>query len=87
MDLAQAAISTFVTITVIIVLLAGVFKIFQIASDLGETTDVASQHPGEVKRLEAYAEQARAELGDALTKRKGAGVREPARLPDPKAGP
>ena len=36
MDLAQAAISTFVTITVIIVLLAGVFKIFQIASELGE---------------------------------------------------
>ncbi len=34
-----------------------------------------------VARLNAQAEQARAELGDALTKRTGSGNREPGRLP------
>jgi hypothetical protein len=33
-----------------------------------------------VKRLEAYAEQAREELGDSLTQRTGKGVREPGRV-------
>jgi len=32
-----------------------------------------------VKRLEAEAEKARAQLGDTLTKRAGAGTREPGR--------
>jgi arylsulfatase len=62
-------------------------QLFNLASDLGETMDVASQHPEELKKLEAFAEQARAELGDALTKRQGAGAREPAKLPEPKTGP
>jgi arylsulfatase A len=53
-------------------------QLFNLADDLGETTDVAAQHPDEVRKLEGFAEQARTELGDALTKRKGAGVREPA---------
>jgi len=37
-----------------------------------------------VKKLMGYAEEARADLGDALTKRTGTGVREPGRLPPEK---
>lgn len=33
-------------------------------NDLGETTDVSAQHPGEVKRLLALAERMRNDLGD-----------------------
>ena len=42
---------------------------------IGETTDVAGQHPDVVQRLLKIAEQARADLGDSLTKRPGAHVR------------
>ena len=38
------------------------------------------QHPDIVKRLEAEAEKARQELGDALIKQTGKGVREPGRV-------
>ena len=62
-------------------------QLFNLTDDLGETTDVAAQHPAELAKLEAFAEQARAELGDALTKRRGTGVRERARIPDPKSTP
>ena len=41
----------------------------------------ASQHPDEVKRLLAFAEKCREELGDSLTNRaKGKGTREPGRV-------
>ena len=33
-----------------------------------------------VKRLEAFAEKAREDLGGSLTNRKGAGAREPGRV-------
>jgi arylsulfatase len=55
-------------------------ELYDLSADIGETTNVADQHPDVVKRLLGYAEQARAELGDSLTKRKGTGVREPGRL-------
>jgi hypothetical protein len=42
---------------------------------VGETTDVASQHPEIVARLEEHAEKARAALGDTLTNRTGNEVR------------
>jgi len=58
-------------------------ELYDLESDPGEKTNVAGQHPDVVKRLEALAEQARADLGDSLTKRKGAGAREPGRLPEP----
>ena len=54
--------------------------LFNLADDPGERQDVAKQHPEVVARLEALAEQARAELGDRLTKRTGSGLREPGRL-------
>ena len=49
--------------------------LYDLETDIGETTDVAAQHPEIVARLQKLAESARADLGDSLTKRKGAGVR------------
>jgi arylsulfatase len=54
--------------------------LYDLRADVGETTDVAAAHPAEVQRLLAFAEKCRAELGDSLTKRTGAGAREPGRL-------
>jgi arylsulfatase len=52
-------------------------ELYDLATDLGETTDVAERHPEIVRRLLADAERARTELGDSLTKRQGRGVRPP----------
>lgn len=59
-------------------------ELYDLDADANETTNVATAHPDEVKTLLSYAERARADLGDALTKRKGAGAREPGRLPPEK---
>jgi len=55
-------------------------ELYDLVNDVAETTDVAAQYPGVVKRLQAEAERARQELGDSLTKVKGKGTREPGRL-------
>lgn len=55
-------------------------ELYDLQGDLSETRDVASDHPDIVKRLSALGEQARQELGDRLTQREGAGVREPGRV-------
>jgi len=62
-------------------------ELYDLLNDIGETTDVAMQHPEIVQRLEAEAEKARAELGDALTKRTGTGNREPGRIRNNKEQP
>ncbi|QDT63986.1 sulfatase family protein [Calycomorphotria hydatis] len=49
--------------------------LFNLSTDVGETTNVADEHPEVVERLKAYAEEARKDLGDALHKRKGENVR------------
>ena len=54
--------------------------LYDLETDKAETTNVAEQHPEIVKRLEALAEVARADLGDSAMKRKGAGVRAPGRV-------
>ncbi len=56
--------------------------LFDLQNDVGETTDVASQHPDVVARLERYAETARATLGDTLTGRKGSEVRPAGQVAD-----
>jgi arylsulfatase len=56
-------------------------ELYDVAADVGETRNVAADHPDVVRRLLAHAEAARAELGDALTQRTGTGTREPGRLP------
>jgi arylsulfatase A-like enzyme len=55
--------------------------LYDLVAEVGERTSVAAQHPDVVARLQALAEQARDDLGDALTQRTGRGVREPGRLP------
>jgi arylsulfatase len=52
-------------------------ELYDLTTDIGETTDVSARHPEIVQRLLAHAESARSELGDALTSRKGTGVRQP----------
>ena len=59
-------------------------ELYDLVHDIGETTDVSAQHPEIVKQLQAGAGKARAELGDALTKRTGTGIREPGRLTETK---
>ena len=41
---------------------------------------MAEQHPEVVRRLQQLAEQARVDLGDALTNRQGKNVRLPGRV-------
>ena len=55
-------------------------ELYDLVNDISEATDVAGQHADIVKRLEAEADKARQELGDALTKQTGRGVREPGRV-------
>lgn len=55
-------------------------ELYDLQADIGESANIAAQHPGIVKQLEALAEQAREDLGDSLTKRTGKGVREPGRV-------
>ena len=55
-------------------------ELYDLANDISETTDVSSENPNFVKHLQAQAEKARQELGDALTKRTGTGTREPGKV-------
>jgi arylsulfatase A len=54
--------------------------LFDLDEDVGETTNVADQHPDIVAKIQGLADRMRAELGDSATKQKGSGVREPGRL-------
>jgi arylsulfatase A-like enzyme len=54
--------------------------LYDLANDVGETTDVADKHTDVVARLEMHAEKARAALGDTLTGRKGSEVRPAGQL-------
>ncbi len=59
-------------------------ELFDLGQDVRETNNLAAQFPEVVARLQTLAEQARVDLGDSLTKRKGANVREPGKLSDGK---
>lgn len=52
-------------------------SLYNLTADPGETQDVSARHPEIISRLEALAENARADLGDALTKRAATGARPP----------
>ncbi len=54
--------------------------LYDLRADVGERNDLAATYPDEVKRLLAFAEKCRAELGDSLTQRMGNGAREPGRV-------
>lgn len=55
-------------------------ELYDLNKDPSEMMDVSARFPKVLKRLEQEAEKARAELGDALSKRTGAGVREPGKV-------
>jgi arylsulfatase len=55
-------------------------ELYDLVNDISESEDVAASHDQIVRRLEAEAENAREELGDALTGRKGKTAREPGRV-------
>lgn len=55
-------------------------ELYDLQNDIGEKRDVSDEKPDVVEQLAAFAEKMRTELGDALTERKGTGVREPGRV-------
>ncbi len=55
-------------------------ELYDLEADSGESRDVAADHPDVVARLEDLANKARADLGDALTKKDGTGRRPPGRI-------
>lgn len=57
--------------------------LFNLETDVGETTDVLGEHPDVVARLEALAEEARATLGDARLDLVGAEVRPVGKVQNP----
>jgi arylsulfatase A-like enzyme len=58
--------------------------LYNLASDIGESANVLSDHPAVAKRLAKLAEGMRADLGDDLTGAKGSGTREPGFVKDAK---
>ena len=54
--------------------------LFDLQNDVGETTNVAEQHPEVVAKLQKLADQIRKELGDSTTRQKGTGTRQHGRL-------
>jgi arylsulfatase A-like enzyme len=55
-------------------------SLFDLENDPGESRNVAAEHPDVVQRLMSFVERARADLGDALTRREGKNVRPAGRL-------
>lgn len=56
--------------------------LFDLESDVGETKNVAAEHPEIVEQLQRLADQARDDLGDSATARKGKNVRPAGQLAD-----
>jgi arylsulfatase len=56
-------------------------ELYDLRADISEANDVSAQNPKMVEHLLKLAESARADLGDALTGRQGAGVRPPGKVP------
>jgi arylsulfatase A-like enzyme len=59
-------------------------ELYDLDSDIGEAHNVFDDHPDVVEELRAVAEEARRELGDALTEAEGTGRREVGLVEDPK---
>ncbi len=55
--------------------------LFNLEQDPAEKNDVSPTHPDVVKKLQALADEMRADLGDALQQKNGSGKREPGRVP------
>lgn len=59
-------------------------ELYDLEDDVGETENVFAGHPDVVSELSAVADEARRELGDALTESAGSGRREVGRVANPK---
>lgn len=59
-------------------------QLFNLDIDVGEQNNVYADYPDVVRELEALAEVARTELGDALTGQEGRGCRPVGRVDDPR---
>lgn len=55
-------------------------ELYDLKSDIGETTNLADHYPAVVARLQAAAERARSALGDKLNNRQGSEVRPALRI-------
>jgi arylsulfatase A-like enzyme len=55
-------------------------QLFDLSVDEGESKDVSLQNPKILAKLNAYAEQARVDMGDALTGKEGTGNRKAGRI-------
>jgi arylsulfatase A-like enzyme len=55
-------------------------QLFDLSTDPSESKDLFDDFPEVVKMLHSFAENARSDMGDQLTKRDGAGKREPGRI-------
>jgi arylsulfatase A-like enzyme len=55
--------------------------LYDLAADVGETTDVIGQHPEVAQRLRALAERMRDDIGDSATNQKGKNRRPVGRVP------
>jgi arylsulfatase A-like enzyme len=56
-------------------------SLFNLETDIAETTDVKEQHPDVVASMQKLADQMRADLGDSATKIEGSGIRPAGQLP------
>ena len=59
------------------------FSLFDLEADIGETTDVAGQHPDVVERLLRFIEEGRRDIGDDITESVGTGARRPGQVAEP----
>ncbi len=55
-------------------------ELYNLDTDIGESKDVAAEHPEVVTRLQALGQKIRSQLGDALTKVDGAEIRPAGKL-------
>ncbi len=58
-------------------------ELYDLEADVGETTDVATEHPEVVAELRVHIERARADLGDGVSSTTGADVRPVGRVDNP----
>jgi len=62
----------------------GMQELYDLEADIGETNDVAAQHPDVVAELQARLQACREDIGDEATGVSGANVRPIGKVDNPK---